>query len=424
MMAAKKRVSIRWVNGTLTRGKMAMKDRRLLIIFFTVFVDLVGFGIIIPLNPYLAKVFGASPFMVGLLMSIYSLMQFIFSPIWGQLSDRFGRRPIILWSLLGGAVAHTGFAFAQSLTGLLLARGFAGLFGGNISTAMAYIADVTEEKDRSKGMGMIGAAFGLGFILGPMIGGVFAEVGKSLGSVPPLGESFPALVAGGICFLNFLSAFRYLPESRKFGGPAPVRGLRFQRIVKALSTPTLGVLMLLVFLSTFAMAHIEASLFLFIQDKFQWSLTQASFGFGYIGVILVFTQGYLIRKLMPKLGERKLLLLGLALAGSGFALASVGYNLTLLTLAVTILGLGIGLVNPSLNGSVSLVSGPEVQGNNLGVSQSLSSLARILGPAAGGALYQEIGSWSPFAVAAVSTFFGLLIAWTIRARLPQGGRVS
>lgn len=401
-----------------------MKDKRLVIIFFTVFIDLVGFGIIIPLNPYLAEAFGATPLMVGLLMSVYSLMQFLFSPIWGQASDRYGRRPVILISLLGAALAHTGFAFAQSLTGLLLARAFAGLFGGNISTAMAYIADITAEKDRSKGMGLVGAAFGLGFILGPVLGGAFALVGKELGQTPPFGQSFPALIAGLICFVNFLLALRWLPESRQFGAAAPVRGSRFQRIYRALVTPTLGLVMLLVFVNSFAMAHIEASLFLLVQDKFGWSLGTASFGFGYIGVIMVFTQGYLIRKLMPKAGEGNLLPVGLVLSALGFALVMVSGNIALLALAVTCLGLGNGLSNPSLNGSVSLLSDADAQGNNLGVSQSLSSLARILGPATGGALYQQVGMWSPFAAAAVLAGLGAAMAFGVRARLPRAGRVG
>jgi MFS family permease len=401
-----------------------MKDKRLLIIFFTVFIDLVGFGIIIPLNPYLAEHFQASPVMVGALMSLYSFMQFLFSPFWGQLSDRIGRRPVILVSLLGAAVAHTGFGLATSMTGLLLARAFAGLFGGNISTAMAYIADITGEKDRSKGMGMIGAAFGLGFILGPVMGGALSVLGKHLGSEPPLGESFPAVVAGAICFVNFIFAWRALPESLKPGTVAPERGHRFARISRALATPVLGTLVLLVFLNTFAMAHIEATLFLLMQEKFGWSLAQASYGFGYIGVILVITQGYLIRKFMPIAGERKLLAIGLVLSALGFALISVNFGqLMIVALGVTALGFGNGLVNPSLNGSVSLASGKDVQGGNLGVSQSLSSLARILGPVSGTKLYQSWGDWTPFAVAAAVVFVGALVVSLNWSRLPESGRV-
>ena len=398
-----------------------MKDKRLIIIFLTVFMDLVGFGIIIPLNPFLARSFGASAAMVGWLMSIYSLMQFVFSPVWGQLSDRIGRRPVILWSLLGAGLAHLGFAFASSLTGLMLARALAGVFGGNISTAMAYIADITDEKDRSKGMGLIGAAFGLGFILGPMLGGLAGEYGRQLGSQPPLGESFPALIAGSICLLNFVMALRVLPESRKAGAIGPERGLRLKRIGRALNTPVLGALMGLVFVNTFAMAHIEASLFLFVQEHLGWSMSKASYGFGYIGVIMVFTQGYLIRKWMPRLGERKVLMIGLLLSAVGFTLISVGGGLLPLFLAVTAIGLGNGLSNPSLSGSVSLVSGAEEQGKNLGVSQSLSSLARILGPASGGLLYQLVGAWAPFAVAGALAFYAFASAVLIQKRLPESG---
>jgi multidrug resistance protein len=393
-----------------------LKQKRLIIIFMTVFIDLVGFGIIIPMNPYLAGKFGATPLQVGLLMSVYSLFQFIFAPIWGQLSDRYGRRPVILVSLLGSALAHTGFAFAASFYGLVFARAFAGLFGGNISAAMAYIADITAEKDRSKGMGMIGAAFGLGFICGPVLGGVFGQMQT------PFGESFPALIAGGICFLNFLSALKFLPESRKPGSAAAKRGVRFRRIYEALGKPVVGGLILLVFLNVFAMSHIEPSLFLFVQERFGWSQAHASFGFAYIGVIMVFTQGYLIRKMLPKYGEKRLLVAGLALSTSAYALISVSGTLGLLALAVTLLGLGNGLVNPSLNGSISLSSGEHEQGANLGVSQSLSSLARILGPPTGGALFQYYGTWTPFAAAAVICLAALAFAWSMRARIPERGR--
>ena len=400
-----------------------MKDKRLLIIFFTVFIDLVGFGIIIPMNPYLAEAFGATPFKVGLLMSVYSLLQFIFSPLWGQLSDRIGRRPVILISLLGASCAHLAFAFAGSFWALVVARAFAGLFGGNLSSAMAYIADITPEKDRSKGMGLIGAAFGLGFILGPAIGGICADLGKALGTSPPLGQSFPAVVAALICFLNFLFAIRALPESLNKDSKAVVRGHRLQRIAQALATPTLNVLMLMLFLNTFALAHVEATLFLYVQDKFGWTLSQASFGFAYIGVIMVFTQGYLIRKVLPRFGERSLLAVGLILSAVGFALAGWAGQLWLMAIGVTFLGLGNGLTNPSLNGSISLVSGKDVQGNNLGVSQSLSSLARILGPPTGGALYQQIGTSTPFMAAAVVCVLAWLAMWSVRSALPEGGRV-
>lgn len=398
-----------------------MKDKRLLIIFLTVFIDLVGFGIIIPLNPYLAEAFGATPLQVGLLMSVYSLMQFIASPVWGQLSDRHGRRPIILISLLGAALAHAGFAMSTSFTGLVIMRGLAGLFGGNISTAMAYIADITTEQNRSKGMGLVGAAFGLGFMCGPVIGGVFANTGRVFGDGPPFNESFPALIAALICFVNFLMAYRYLPESLTSRGTAQ-RESRFKRISRALTTPVLRGAIALVFFNTFAMALIEAPLFLYVQNQFQWSLRQASFGFAYIGVIMVLTQGYLIRKFMPKFGERKVLAAGLALSALGWSLIGLSHTVGYLAVAVTFLALGNGMANPALNGSVSLLSGRDVQGNNLGVSQSLSSVARILGPPLGGALYQHYGVHSPFTSAGLIGALALVWVLICGRQLPEGGK--
>lgn len=392
-----------------------MKDKRLLIIFITVFIDLVGFGIIIPMNPYLAKTFGATPLQIGLLMSIYSLMQFVFAPIWGQLSDRHGRRPIILISLFGVGLCHLGFAFGTSLTALMIARGLAGVFGGNISAAMAYIADITEAKDRSKSMGLIGAAFGLGFTLGPFIGAV-----TSLWSDMP---GFPAIIAGGICLINALVAVKYLPESnvnRTALTESRSHNVRWRNLWNVLTRPTLNVLMLVSFLSAFGMANIEAPLFLLMDQRFGWTMTQASFGFAYVGIVLVFTQGYLIRKLMPRMGERNVLMLGLLLAGFGMIIMGVAPTVMLVALGVTLLGLGNGMVNPSLNGSISLLSGKDEQGKNLGVSQSLSSMARIVGPAMGGYLFAMMMS-SPFVAGGVASLLGLVLAVMIRKSLPMAG---
>lgn len=241
-----------------------------LILFFTVFLDLVGFGIVIPLNPYLASHFGASPLEVGLLMSIYSAMQLVFSPVWGHLSDRIGRRPILLLCLVAMALSHIAFAFSTSFWLLFLSRLFAGVFGGSISTAMAYMADVTEKKDRSKGMGLLGAAFGLGFIFGPALGGLFGSLGERLGSTPPLGPSFSALVAGALGLMNFVFAYFYLVESRNLSTSAPSRSHRWTRLFASLKHPVLGKLLIAFFLSSVAMAHMEASLFLFVKDRFGW----------------------------------------------------------------------------------------------------------------------------------------------------------
>lgn len=408
-----------------------MKKKPLLVIFMTVFIDLVGFGIIIPLNPFLAREFGASAFEVGLLMSIYSLMQFVFSPFWGQLSDHWGRRPIILISLFGAAISHLWFAFAPSLVFLFLARGLAGVFGGNISTAMAYIADVTESKDRSKGMGLIGAAFGLGFVLGPAIGGFASRWGEALGTIPPFGPSWAAVIASIICFSNFVLAYFVLSESlpmtlrdksSSWRERLKKRPARLAKIFELVRRPTLGTLLVIYFFATFAMAHMEASLFLFVRDRFEFSLTEASLGFAYVGLIMVFTQGFFIRKLLPILGEKKMALWGLTLSALG--LLGIGYSdsVWFLASAVTLLGVGSGFTNPALTGSVSLLASESEQGATLGVNQSLSALGRILGPASGGFLYAHLALSAPFFSGALFYVLALLLTITIYNRLPERAR--
>ena len=395
---------------------MSLNKKALFVIFMTVFIDLVGFGIIIPLSPYLSREFGADAFDVGLLMMIYSLMQFIFSPFWGQLSDRFGRRPIILLSLLVASLSHLGFAFANSFWMLFMARMFAGIGGANISTAMAYIADVTCKEDRSKGMGLIGAAFGLGFVIGPFMGGYFGELGQQLGDAPPFGKSFSAVVASGICLLNFLIATFSLKESLNISDESRKAVSLLERvhlIFGFIVKPVLGKFLFTIFLFTLAVANMEAVLFLLVDDVFHLSLKSASYGFAFIGLIMVFTQGYLIRKWMPKFGESKLLRGGLLLSVIGFFGIALSKDVYTLGVFVSILAVGMGLVNPSLSGSVSLCANSQEQGSVMGVYQSLSALGRIFGPLIGGIIYLEIGQRMPFWVAAglvISTLFIVLDA--------------
>ncbi len=388
---------------------------RLLVIFMTVFIDLVGFGIIIPLSPYLAREFKASPFEVGLLLSIYSVAQFLFSPIWGALSDRIGRRPVILIGLAGGGLSYLVFAFSTSLPLLFFARAMAGVFGGNISTAHAYIADVTTPENRSKGMGMIGAAFGLGFIFGPLIGAGLGILGERLGSSPPFGLSFSALGAAVLCLANFVLAASVLEESLPAESRKPrERRNRINEITKHLREPIVGSLMIVFFLSGLAMAQMEAMLFPYVADHFGWGLEKASMGFAYVGVLMVITQGYLIRKWMPRFGERRVLLWGLG----GFALSLVlipfSFNIWLLAVTMTLLALGNGMMRPPNLGLISLASPPSEQGAVLGVTNSLASLGRILGPAIGGFLY-GVSKGAPFIFAGALAFAAWVIVLNSRA---------
>lgn len=400
---------------------MKSKKSPLLVVFLIVFIDLVGFGIIIPLGPYYATQIGATPTEVGILMAIYSLMQFLFSPFWGKLSDKMGRRPILLISLLGSSLSYLFFAFSTTFWMLLAARSFAGFFGANISTAMAYIADVTEQKDRSKGMGLIGAAFGLGFILGPAIGGILSEIGLRLGDQPPFGIGFSALGASIICFVNFLFAIKVLKESLTEEKKQHIqkRESRFALIKRFLFTKPQGVLLFLGFVSTFAFAHMESTLALFVKDSWGWGFTKASFAFAYVGIVSVFTQGFLIRRLMPKYGEPPLMFIGLILTALGMLGISLSTEVWMLGAAVTLMGLGMGLFNPSNLGCISLSTGAQDQGKVMGVAQSFSALGRILGPLSGGFVYGHLGMRFPFILAATVLAIGLFVLIGVRKLIPN-----
>ncbi len=385
---------------------------RLLVIFLTVFIDLVGFGIILPLSPFLAREFHASPLEVGLLMSVYSVMQFLFSPIWGALSDRIGRRPVILIGLGGGGLSYLLFAFSTTLPLLFVARGLAGLFGGNISTAHAYIADVTKPEERSKGMGLIGAAFGLGFIFGPLLGAGLGLVGQKLGSAPPFGMSFSALGAAALCFANFVLASFVLKESLPLDlrSQPSARKNRIKEILRHLRAPVAGPLMIVFLLSGLAMAEMESMLFPYVADRFGWGLEKSSMGFAYVGVLMVITQGYLIRKWMPRFGERRVLLVGLFAFATSLAFIPFSFSIALLAITMTILAVGNGMMRPPNLGLISVASRADEQGAVLGVTNSLASLGRIIGPAIGGLIYEHVGKGAPFWLASVLAFAAFAIA--------------
>lgn len=403
---------------------MTQSKSPLFVIFVTVFIDLVGFGIILPLSPYLAREFQASPLEIGLLMAVYSFFQFLFSPFWGGLSDRIGRRPVILLSLVGGGLSYLLFAFAESLWVLFVARSLAGVFGGNISTAHAYIADVTTPENRSKGMGLLGAAFGLGFIFGPLIGGVLSIVGGKLGSEPPFGPSFPALGAAAICLINAGVAYFVLKESltAEQKGQARAKRRRFASIGEQIRRPLVGSLIWVFFLSGLAMAQMEAMLFTFMDDRFSWDMHEASYGFAYVGVLMVFTQGVLIRRWMPRFGEPKLLAVGLALFALSLFGIAVSYSIVAMAVVMTVLAIGNGLMRPPNLGMISLMTPPEEQGLALGVTNSLASLGRIIGPVIGGWLYQFGGQGAPFVLAGGLVLLALTLVLSNYARLPSSGK--
>jgi DHA1 family tetracycline resistance protein-like MFS transporter len=362
-------------------------------LFLIVFIDLVGFGLVIPLLPFYAVRFGASPQQVTLLLAIYSLMQLFTAPLWGRLSDRVGRRPVLIVSMAASVFAYLWIGSATALWMLLAARALAGACAGNIAAAQAYIADITKPEERAKGMGLIGAAFGLGFIIGPALGGLLA------GNDPATADiETPAWVAAGLSLVALCGVVLLLPESL----PADRRGVRGPRrsrlsaIWDVLRRPVLSRLILIFFLVILAFAGMESTFALWAIEQFGWGPRQVGYVFAYVGVLSATLQGGLIGPLTRRFGEERLLLYGLALIGIGLMVVTVARSVAVLALAVSALALGMGLTQPSLNSLISRRAGREEQGEVLGVSQSVGSLSRVLGPAAAGFFFAGFGRNASF----------------------------
>lgn len=406
---------------------LSMADARkaqLSIIFVTIFIYLVGFGIIIPIMPLLAKEFGATPLQVGLLMSVFSAMQFLFAPMWGRLSDRYGRRPVLLFCLVGEGLCYIAFAYSKSLEGLFFARLLAGFFGASISTASAYISDITPRNERSKGMALVGVAFGLGFLIGPALGGGLTILAGKFSQDHEFISSFSFLFVSALCFINFLFALKYLKESLSPDHVTQAQTKRVRKLLHYLAMPVLGPLIGAYFLSTFAMATMESTLILLVGDKFQWGIREVSFGFAYIGVVSVLAQGFLVRKLLPVMGERKMLLFGLSCLSISLATIAIAPSIWWLAGSMTLLALGTSFTNPSALGSMSLLSDPSEQGAVLGTAQGSSALGRILGPAIGGYFYQTFSQGSPFLLGGAMGFVGVCLIWSQYAKLPQSAKAE
>jgi len=393
-----------------------MRKPSLFIIFLTVFVDLMGFGMVLPLLPKYVKDFGAPGWLLGIIVASYSLMQFVFAPAWGRLSDRIGRRPVLLVSTAGFVVSYALFAIGSGLSDgrtalvvILISRIFSGVCGANITVAQAYIADLTPIEDRSKRMGLIGMAFGLGFIVGPTM---------AVGALLWLGLPGPGWVAASVCLFNLVLASFYLGESLPKNNvpPAKPEG-RFGHWGSVLRTPMVGFLVVVYFLSTFAFTCFETTLGLLVAQNFHFNRSTTdgeiaiAFLFAFCGLIGAFIQGGPIGRLVRNLGEARLIAISLVLVGVSLAplpflggslgeslsalwkdpavpwyrfviaLFTVGGGPWLLLLGVlAVLSVGSGLTRPPLFGLISIRTPASEQGTTLGVAQGAGALARILGP--------------------------------------------
>jgi DHA1 family tetracycline resistance protein-like MFS transporter len=358
------------------------------IVFLIVFIDLVGFGIVIPFLPLYAEDYGPSPVVFGLLMASFSVMQFVAAPILGRLSDRFGRRPVLLVSLIGSVVGYLLFAFAGSMAMLFASRIIDGISGGNISTAQAVIADITDERDRTKGMGIIGAAFGLGFICGPGIGGLLADVALWLPGVAAAVTSFAAFVLVLVLLPETLN-----PEARR---EASRHRLGMQSLAGAVTHPLVGLSLMMIFFIIFAFANFETTFAQFGRLVFGFSTSQIGWLFVYAGVLGAVIQGGLAGRLAKRFGEARLVAVGgfLSFLALGF-LPYVRQTGPLLATLAT-LALGYGMAQPSLSALTSKLVSPDEVGGVMGVYQSMSSLGRILGPFWGEVVYGTLGFEWPY----------------------------
>lgn len=392
---------------------------RLGAVFVTIFLDLLGFGLIIPTAPYYALRFDASESEVAFLGTAFSLMQLITLPLWGRLSDRVGRKPVLMAGTLGNAAALALFGWAPSFAWLFAARMASGVMTGNLAAAQAYIADVTTGAERAKGMGLVGAAFGLGFILGPFCGGQLAELGAATG----IGIGLVGYGAGALSLLNFVLVAVMLPESRT----AEVRARdarqraaatgRWDAFRAALGVVGLGALFLVFFVATFGFANMEWTFALLTVERLDW--TEAAGGaryngyvFGLVGVISAVTQGVLVGRLSKRFGERALVRAGLVLLMAGFVVLAAIDSVGMLIAACVLISIGNSLCVPSLSALVSRAAPASMQGSILGVQQSLGALGRVLGPTTGGLLFQYAGSPWPFLVGAGAFVAALGVAMT------------
>lgn len=386
----------------------------MLIIFLVVFINLVGFGIIIPLLPFYGERFGAEPDVVTMLLATYSAAQFVTAPIWGRMSDKFGRRPMILLSLTGTVIAYVWLAYAGDLVHLFWARAFGGVMAGSIGVSFAYVADITTPENRSRGMGIVGAAFGLGFIAGPAIGGVLS--GDDLATAD---FRLPSLAAAIFSLAALVLAAAILKESlsEELRGQhsAMPRSERRATLLGLFRDKEFLLVLALAFSAVFVFAGLEATFALWTERVYGWGPRQNGYVFAFVGVIIAFIQGTLIGPMTRKFGERGMILQGFTVFAIGLAALPFAHSLVPLLVVMVVISYGFSISNPALNSLLSFRAGKSLQGGALGIGRSAMTLSRVLGPPWAGFIFVGLGRDWPYLIGAATMFAVAALAW----RLPR-----
>jgi multidrug resistance protein len=395
------------VTGEGPRGRRS-RAGPLFVVLFTVFIDLLGFGIVLPILPYYAKRFGASELMIGVIIASFSLMQFLFAPFWGRLSDKYGRRPVLLISVAGSVLSYAQFALADSLGALLISRVLAGIAGANIAAAQAYIADITPPAERARGMGYIGAAFGLGFTIGPGLAG-FAH---------RWGPEAPGWLAAGLSLVNLVLAWFLLPESLPPERRADThrRAVNLEAARRVMRHAVLAPVGWLFCATSFAAAALTSMLALFLEARFRMGETSAANVFALMGLVIAVVQGGFVHPLVRRLGERAVALGGVSLLTATLFFFPVALSRPLLYVAVLLYAVAIGVTGPSAISLVSRVADAREQGEVIGVVQSLASLARVVGPLWGGFTFRALGISAPFVSGGVACALVAVYFWRTARR--------
>jgi DHA1 family tetracycline resistance protein-like MFS transporter len=380
----------------------------LVVVVLIVLVDLLGFTIVMPLLAPFAKSYGFSPGQIGLLMAAYPLCQLVAGPILGRLSDRYGRRPVLIFSQAGTAISFLILGLTHNYTIMLLARMLDGASGGNILVAQAYIADITKPEHRARSYGMIGAAFGVGFVLGPLLGWAVVSLP---GIDPDWLLRLPFLVAAGFSTIAWLLVLVRLPESHPVEGRrSSARVVSRQGLLDTIRLPGVGRLVLLGSLSVLAFAALEGTFALYLRERLGWSERGAMLGFAYLGLVSALVQGGLIRRLVPKYGEPRLILVGLAFSVIGFAALGFAWDTPTLLVAVLGVGIGQGIASPTITGLLSRVTPMSEQGAVFGTLTSAQTLARFINYIAANLLLGKVAASAPFWEAAIIAGIALILA--------------